>query len=115
MPRRYHGCPGSIGGDELGENGGVWRMGSVRRFLAQALGVGRRLQSIQCNTALLYKGPKNDFGPLDNKDYKESSSLLTLDAFTLSLDNVRLRGMVRYVACKLARAARNSVTHHSRI
>ena len=23
MPRRYHGCPGLVGGDELGENGGV--------------------------------------------------------------------------------------------
>ena len=27
MPRRYPGCPGSVGGDDLGENGGVWRMG----------------------------------------------------------------------------------------
>ena len=32
MPRRYLGCPGSVGSDDLGENGGVWRMGLTRRF-----------------------------------------------------------------------------------
>ena len=32
MPRRYHGCPGSIGGDDLGENGGVLRAWFTRRF-----------------------------------------------------------------------------------
>ena len=34
MPRRYHGCPGLIGGDDLGENGGVLRAWFTRRFLA---------------------------------------------------------------------------------
>ena len=32
MPWRYQGCPGSIGGDELGENGGSWGIGFIRRF-----------------------------------------------------------------------------------
>ena len=32
MPWRYQGCPGSIGGDELGENGGGWGIGFIRRF-----------------------------------------------------------------------------------
>ena len=39
MPRRYHGCPGSIGGDELGENGGVLRTWFTRRFLARKINV----------------------------------------------------------------------------
>ena len=32
MPQRYPGCPGSVGGDDLGENGGVWRMGLTQLF-----------------------------------------------------------------------------------
>ena len=34
MPRRYQERPGVIGGDKLGENGGVWRIGGSSRAFA---------------------------------------------------------------------------------